>query len=244
MRKLFPAIVVALLLAWPVVAGEDGLTGFWKFSIFQEGNPALFWLVRLDSKDGKLTASAEPLRGAPKVKIDEIKQTGDTFQMRIVASNGKQTVTFSYEGKLPKPGAKKILGSISVSGETIPAVMEATSAKKPFDLEKEILTRSPSDPRALSAIFDVIEAAQENKLAAKDLQELVDGSLKSGELFGPRYELGHKLRLLKALSAEKDYSAVTLETARKIVKQIDPKSPNAVLTLASVAEILRRQSQG
>jgi hypothetical protein len=239
MRRLFPAIVVALLLAMPAAAGDDGLTGYWKFSFFEDGNQTSFWLVRLDSKDGKLTASAEPLRGAPKVKVDEIKQSGDTLQMRLIANNGKQNVVVSYEGKLPKPGAKKILGSISFGGDTIPAVMEATSAKTPFEVGKEILTRTPSDPRALSAIFDLIDSAEKNKLTAKDLQELVDGSLKSGELFGPRYELGHKLRLLKVLSHEKEYSSVTLETARKIVKQLDPKSPTAILALASVAEILR-----
>ena len=63
--------------------------------------------------------------------------------------------------------------------------MEATTAKTPFQVEREVLQRTPNDPKALSAILEVIETAQENKLDAKDLQELVDGSLKAGELFGP-----------------------------------------------------------
>jgi hypothetical protein len=241
MRSFFPAFVVALLLALPAAAGEDGLSGFWKFSFFQGGNQTTAWLFRLDSKDGKLTATAAPLREAPPAKIEEVKQTGDTFQIKFKATFDKEIISFLYEGKLPKPGAKKILGSLSAGTATFPAVMEATSAKNSFEVEREILQRTPSDPKALSAILEIIETAQANKLDAKDLQELVDGSLKSGELFGPRYQLTHNLRLLKALSVEKTYAAVTLETARKIAKQIDPKSPAAaqLQALTSVVNILR-----
>lgn len=246
MRRLFPAIVVALLLVLPAAAGEDGLTGYWKFSFYQGDTPRSLWLIRLDSKDGKLTASAEPLRGAPKVKVEEVKQTGDTFQLKLKATFGKQTLVFDYEGKLPKPGAKKILGSFSPQGEeTIPAVMEATTAKTPFEVERDILLRTPSDPKALSAILEIIETAQDNKLDAKDLQELVDGSLKAGELYGPRYQLTHNLRLLKALSAEKAYAEITLNTARKIAKQIDPKTPAAtqMQALTDLVGILRAANE-
>ncbi len=245
MRRFFPAFVVTLLVVLPALGGEDGLTGYWKFSIFQGTNQSSLWLIRLDSKDGKLSANAEPLRDGPPVKIEEVKQTGDALQIKFKATfteGGKQqTVNFDYEGKLPKPGAKKILGSISAGSATFPALMEATAAKTPLAVEREVLQRTPSDPKAFVAILEVIEMAKENKLEPKDLQELVDGSIKAGELFGPRYELSNKLRVLKALASDKNYPTVTLETARNIVKQIDPKSPAAsqLLTLTSVAQILR-----
>jgi hypothetical protein len=245
MGRFFPAFVAALLAFFPVAAGEDGLTGYWKFSFYQGTTQASFWLIRLDSKDGKLTATAEPLRDGPQAKVEEIKQTGDTLQIKFKATfverGEKHVVNFDYEGKLPKPGAKKILGSISAGNAAFPAVMEATAAKTPLEVEREILQRTPSDPKAFVAIIEVIEMAKEKKLDAKDLQEMVDGSIKAGELFGPRYELTNKLRVLKALAIDKNYPEVTLETARKIVKQIDPKSPttNQLLVLASVSQILR-----
>ena len=83
MRSLFSALALGLLLAAPVAAGDDGLTGNWKFNLFQGGQLDPFWLLRLDSKDAKLTASAEPFKGAPKLKLDEIKLVGDTFVMEI-----------------------------------------------------------------------------------------------------------------------------------------------------------------
>ena len=241
MRKLFPAVIASLLLALPVAAGDDGLTGFWKFSFFDGGNQTIAWLVRLDSRDGKLAATAEPMRGAPKVKAEVVKQTGDTLQIKFHATANKQTKTFDYEGKLPKPGAKKILGSFNLDGEIFPAVMEATSAKTPFEVDREILQRTPNDPKALIAILKVIDAAEEYKLDAKDLQNLVNGSLKSAESFGPRYQLVHNLRLLKALSAEKAYADLTLETARKIAKEIDPKTQASaqLQVLSSAVDILR-----
>jgi hypothetical protein len=124
MRAVFSALTIALLLAVPAAAGDDGLTGHWKFSIYESGKPISFWLVHLESKDGKLTATADELQ-APKPKVEDIKLVGDTFTLRFRISKG-QDIIFDFEGKLPKPGAKKILGSLSQGSVTVPAILEAT----------------------------------------------------------------------------------------------------------------------
>ena len=245
MRRFFPAFVVALLAAAPAAAGDDGLTGYWKFSIFQAGNQTPFWLIHLESKDGKLTAGPNRcVMGRPqKSKASSRRATrsasksGRPLSMRMA----KGSALCDYEGKLPKAGAKKILGSMSLGKSVYPAIMEKpTSAKTPFAVEMDLLKCSPTDPRAMSGIFEVIEGAEKNKLDAKDLQEVVDGSLKASEAFGPRYQASHTLRLIGSLSEEKAYSKVALDTARKIIKEVDPKSSSALLTVASVVEILRR----
>jgi hypothetical protein len=244
-RFFFPALMVGLLMALPALGGEDGLTGNWKLVMYDGNRQTYFWLVRLDSKDGKLTATAESLRGAPQVKVDEVKLIGDTFQIRFRASvvqmGEKHFFDLNYEGKLPKPGAKKILGSISVEDTIAPTAMEATSAKNIFEMYKEIVQRTPNDPRAAHAIIELIDAAGDKKLDAKELQELVDGSLKSADQFGPRFQMMHGLRVLSALRSEKGYADVTAETARKIAKMIDPKSSPAtqLQALTSVADIVR-----
>jgi hypothetical protein len=230
MRFTFPALLCGLILAAPVAAGEDGLTGSWKFSIYEQGQQISFWLVQFDKdKDSKLTASAEPMKGAPRVKLENVTQDGDTIKIKFIATifgqAGAQQVNFEYEGKLPKPGAKKIFGSLSQGSSTVPAIMEATTGKTPFDIDREILQKTPTDPKALVAITDVIDKAKDNKIEAKDLQTWVDGSLKSAELYGPRFQLKHNIRLLTALQGQKMYAAVGVETARKVSKLIDPKMP-------------------
>jgi hypothetical protein len=246
MRKIWlPALVVAVLSVMPAFAGEDGLTGDWKLAIYEGGRQTYFWLVRLDSKDGKLTAKVEPFREAPAVKVESAKLAGDTFELKLRASVNKRTLDLTYEGKLPKPGAKKILGSLSVEDSVIPATMEATTAKNIFGVYREILQRTPTDPKAQSAILAVIEMAKENKLEPKELQELVDASLKASEAYGPRFQMTHGLSLLNNLRFEKEYAGVSAEAARKIVKMIDPKSSPAtqLQALTTIADILRAGKQ-
>jgi hypothetical protein len=242
--RLFSSALAFLILAAPVAAGEDGLTGYWKFSIHEQGKPISFWLVHLDkSKDNKLIVSVEPLKGAPRVKIEDVKQDGDTIKLKFIATifgqGGPQQVLFDYEGKLPKPGAKKIYGSLIYGSSMVPAVMEATSAKTVFELDREILQKMPTDPKALIAILDVIDRAKDNKVEAKDLQAWVDGSMKTAALYGPRLESKHNIRLLTALQGQKMYASVGVETARKFIKQVDPKMPldtqSQILSLAANA---------
>jgi hypothetical protein len=246
MRLFIPAITFALVLALPLAAGEDGLSGSWKLSIFDGGRQISFWILSLKSKDGKLDVAASPLKGAPKVEVSQVRQTGDTFAMTFKATlaegGQKVVVTFDYEGKLPKPGAKKIYGSLSQGNNTVPALLEATNAKNNFELDRDFFLKTPTDPKSLGIIYELIDGATANKIDAKELQEWVNTSLKSGEQYGPRFQFQHQLRLLDLLQDHKAYAAVTLETARKVSKTIDAKAPaDMQLQLFSMlAEIFRK----
>ena len=123
MRFILPTLAVGLFLVAPAAAG-DGLAGSWKFTIHEGRQPTTFWLIAIEAaKDGKLTATAEPLRLAPRAKITDIKVVDDLLTMTLKASfksaQGAQEILIEYEGKLPKPGAKKILGTMSQGGAVI-----------------------------------------------------------------------------------------------------------------------------
>ncbi|MBI1832204.1 MAG: hypothetical protein HYR84_12235, partial [Planctomycetes bacterium] len=207
--------LVALILAGPLVAGEDGLTGSWKFNILSQGDVVTLWLMTIEKgKDGKLTATAEAFRGAPKAKVAEIDQTGDTLTAKILITVQGQQATFDFEAKLPKPGAKKIFGSITQGGSTSPAFLEATSAKTIFEVDRDLVLKTPTDPRAFAAILELIDRAKDNKVDAKELQVWVDASLKAAEAYGPRMNLNHSTKLLSALQRHKAYASVGVGAAR------------------------------
>src|SRR5437660_9764419 len=84
MRFMLPTFAVGLLVALPLAAGDDGLTGHWKLSINARGLQT-WWLVHMESKDGKLSATIDAVKGAPKAKIESIKQDGDALSMKIRA---------------------------------------------------------------------------------------------------------------------------------------------------------------
>ena len=249
--RLIGSMLAIVMLAAPAAAQDDGLTGYWKFNIHQQGQQTTFWLVHLDKdKDNKLTASAEALKSAPRAKFEDLKRDGDTLTIKITATilgdRGPETIMFDYEGKLPKPGAKKIYGSLAArGGPTFPVVMESTSAKNLFEIDREILQKMPSDPRAFTAIFDVITRAKDNKVEAKDLQSWVDGSLKAAEMYGPRFQLKHQIRLLGALQTQKTYAEVGVEAARKVSKQVDAKMSLELQSsvLSPAASLLRAGGQ-
>lgn len=243
MRFTFSALF-ALILAAPVAAQEDGLAGYWKFNVFVEGTHNTFWLFHLDKdKDGKLTASAEVLKGAPRVELDNVKVDGDSIKMKVTLLTPQGKIPFDYEARLPKPGAKKIFGSMTQGGSMIPVIMEATSAKSIFELDRETLLKTPTDPRSFGAIIDVIDRAKDNKVDAKDLQTWVDGSLKTAEIYGPKLQISHHIRLLNALQRQqKAYAAVAVETARKVTKQLDTKLPlDTQAQIATLAAKLLRE---
>jgi hypothetical protein len=248
MRFSLPALAL-VILAGPVAAGDEGLTGYWKFNLAERNSTTTLWLLHIDSKDGKLTVTADPLRGAPKVKVEDAKLVGDSFQLKFRATiggaGGPQEIVFDFEGKLPKAGAKKILGSFSEGASALPVILEATSAKNIFELDRDTVTRTPSDPRALVAIFDLIDRAKENKVAAKELQEWIDGTMKGADFYGPRYQAQFQLRLLEALRPQKTYTAVAVEVAKRAGKQIDPKASveTQLSMLSTVAEVLRLADQ-
>lgn len=250
MHRFLSVFVAILSLAVPAAAGEETLSGHWKFSLHERNTQTTFWLLHLEAKDGKLAGAADNVRGAPKANIEQIKLVGDAFTISLKATiegpmGGKREITFDFEGRLPKAGAKKIYGSFSDGNNVLPALLESSSAKNIFELDRETLTRTPSDPRAFLAIFDVIDKSKDHKVSAKDLGEWVEGSLKSAEQYGPRFQQQHQTRLLESLSGQKDYLPVAVDVAKKVSKQLDPKTPaeTQLQVLTTIADVFRSAKQ-
>ena len=210
MRFAFPAITAFLLLTLSLQAGDDGLSGNWKLSIYDAGQQNSFWILHLASKDGKLKITATPLKGLPEVEVKEVKLSGDTINFamtgHLIRGKDKVQINFDFEGKLPKPGAKRILGSLTFDGSTGVAILEATSAKNQFELDRELITRSPADPKAMNVLFDLIDNAAANKIDAKEVAEWISLSLKASEQFGPRLSSNFQIRLLDHLIERPAYS--------------------------------------
>lgn len=250
MRFAFSAAVLLLLIVMPIQAGDDGLTGLWKLSVFEGSQQTSFWIVKMESKDGKLKVGTEPLKGAPIVEVKDIKLVGDTFSFsmhgHVTQMKEKISLQFDFEGKLPKPGAKRILGSFTFQGNTGPAILEATTAKNRLELERETITKSPTDPKALGVIFDLLDSASTNKVDLKEVSEWVHASVKAAEQFGPSYSATHQHRLLDTLLDRPMFSSVAVEVARKAAKQFQVDASggaDAQLQLAAIVDEILQKSE-
>jgi hypothetical protein len=219
--RLVASFMLIATVAGVLAAGDEGLAGTWKLSILEDGQLATLWLVRLESKAGKWSAETEGLKGVPPGVVSDVQVRNDLiqFQLRV----GKEAI-FQFEGKVPRAGAKKALGSITREGRSIPAFLESTAAKNAFELDRELLMRTPNDPRVFAAALDLIAGAKENKATVKDVQEWLDTALRTAESYGPRFQADYTLKLLETISAQKDYASVAASVALKAEKMLDPKA--------------------
>ncbi len=222
MRFLAASLVLSIFLLPLAQAGDEGVAGNWKVTILEEGNQVSFWLIHLESKGGKLTGTADPLGKVPPTQLGEAKIAGDLLQFTLRLKNGP---VFSFEGKLPKAGGKKIFGSLARTGQMIPTILEATAAKTPFELDREILSRTPNDPRVFHAVLGLIERAKQEKATVKDVQEWAETALRAAVNFGPRWQLDMSMKLIEALLAEDGYAAAAVDTARQAEKMLEANSP-------------------
>jgi hypothetical protein len=238
MRVICTTVVLVLFAIPAAWAGDDGVSGNWKMSIFEDGQQLPLWLVTLESKGGKLTGAIEPLRKVPPSSLSDVKLTGDrlTFTIKL----GGQP--FGFEGKLPQAGGKKILGSFSRGPQMIPAMLEATKATTAFEVDKELATKTPADPRAFTAVLDLIKQANAKKVDAKEVKNWVEKSLQAAENYGPRWQLETALRLADTLLAQEGFATVAVDAALAAEKVIDPKADAEahIRLLSALASALRK----
>jgi hypothetical protein len=218
-----PLVLLALFTA--ARAGDDGLAGNWKLSLIDDGQPVPLWLLKLESKGGKLTGALEGLRRMPAASLADARVDGDRLSFTINVKTREGSRSFAFEGLLPKAGGKKILGSMPWGEDDVlmPVQLESTIAKDPYEVEKELVTRFPNDPRVFSAVQELITKAADKKVPAKELQEWVDTALKSAEKYGPRFLQETAMRYAVMLVNKEGYAKVALEAARRAEKTLSAK---------------------
>src|SRR5580704_2713546 len=125
MRKL-SAVLVLLLLAWSVVqAGQEPLAGNWKVSFVDRTELVTFWLLKLESKDGKLTGTVEVKENTlPATTLSDLtlKDGQLTFDFKI------QSMPFNFVCKVPKGDVKKLHGTMKFRNNTYAVQLERTKA--------------------------------------------------------------------------------------------------------------------
>ncbi len=253
--RFLSALAITLVAVLPLAhAGDDGISGNWKISILQKGNQMPFWLLSLEIKGGKLNGTVETLAGKVTTILMDAKINGDLLEYTLKLANGEM---YSFQGKAPKAGAKKIFGSLAGGTLIIPAIMEATSAKTGFEMEREIVLRTPNDPRVFNTVLSLISQASEQKVPAKEVQEWADTALRSAVNYGPRWQLDVAQELVEALlmtaatptgkgAKSEGYPTVAVEIARKAQSLMDAKAPLQARLglLTGYASALRQAGQG
>lgn len=239
----FGAVLTLLALTLPAVLAQEAESiTHWKVSLLDEdGEQFTPFLLKVIRKEGKLNGTIVPLRQMPPTSVANLDIKAELFKFQLKI--GPQS--WDYEGKLPQAGAKKILGSFQVGGQMLQAWLESTNATDGFELDRELLLRSPNDPQVFHAVLRLVRQAPARKVPVKDVQEWVETVTRVADNYGPRWQMQTTMRLAETLLGQDNYAPLAIQALRRAEQNLDPKGPadNQVRLLSALVTALTKAGQ-
>jgi hypothetical protein len=233
-------IAVTLAVAAPLRAADDSPSNIWKVTVHIQGEPQLFWLLKLQNADGKWTADVVVANeNLPKTTLSDL-QAADGM-LRFTLKLGETSMQF--EGKAPDKEAKKFSGTFKQGSGVVPVDLERTTVTSldPFDLAKDALFQKTGGIEVIDAATLLLKQAKEKKAKPEEVRTWAAKAAKAAEAYGPRWEREISLRLAEVLAEEEDYAATALDYARKADRFLDPKDKPSMQkrTLELLAKTLK-----
>lgn len=270
MRRLLPpclclALALAGVLAAPASAqaAESSFAGTWKTSMLLPQVTLNLWLVQVEDKDGKPTASvvASALGDdLPDAKIELVRMVGDGLHLTINAGG----TAFPFILYAPKGEAKpkELLGSVRFRGQqfarfertedkeidakaaekrnpAMPELVKATRARDAKEREeglKKLAEKQDDPPIAYQAGLELLTALDANT----DVRAQADKVVKQAGAYGPEMKLHAMLDVARKLTAKSP--AVAVDYARQAEKGLAKDAPAAeqVAVLKTLAAALKK----
>jgi hypothetical protein len=246
MLRTSRALVAGLLLvAFSTgYAADEAPARNFKLTFTAGGQPRTFWLLHLDSKDGKWTGKVVSTpANIPDSTLGPITVTGDRLRFTIKVNEQE----LPYEGKVPGDADKKALGSFTLEGQVYPAELERTrvASLDPFDLNKEILARPNVGPELFEAVNGLLGEATDKKATLADVRGWAARASKAAEAYGPRYQREVSLHITEALAGQPTFAPVAVEYARQTARLLNPDEEMGVQLriIPPLVQVLRQNGK-
>jgi hypothetical protein len=235
-------MLCGLCLAMPLSsrAADNSLAGNWKVIVLGQEHD-IFWLVKLEDKDGQWSASLlDQAARFPPTTIEHL--TVADGQIRLAFHVEERTLTF--EGKLPAHPSRKIPGSIDLARETVAAALEATPHTSIAAINIDLVEHA-TGPEVFDKVVEMINQASAKKHTPDRVGAWASRAFELAAAYGPRWQREMGLRLALALSNDERLSKLAMEYAHRTEKLLratdDPKTQLPVLEM--LAAVLRNADQ-
>jgi hypothetical protein len=242
---------VALLIPGMARAADAAPSGSWKVSVLFPGDSGqLFWLLKIESKEGKWTGtlvSTANARGKSTLSDLTFKDEMLRFTMKMEVRGG--TLTLLFEGKVPKADTQIIHGSLFnlIGQELLQCELEATSVKslEEFELAKELLATKPNDSKVCSAVLVLLSQAGEKKAKPEEVRSWAEKAMKAAEPYGVRWQREMAARVALALAEQDDFKTIALAYAQRAERMLEPRDDPGVKVrvLKVLAEALTKSGK-
>jgi hypothetical protein len=258
MRKL-SAVLALLLLAWPAAhAGQVPVAGNWKITFLDQGNLLTFWILKVESKDGKLSGSVVTTDNnrinLPETSLGDLTFKDGQLQFELKLPNLK----IAFDCKVPKGEVKKLHGTMMLQGQTIPVQLESTKldtlkgteaivqpdAKGTFKELKDKLTKLQDDLGIFGLTDALVSAAATEKSSAAELKETLAPVLKFAADYGDAFVQNVEFGLAARLAKNPAYAQLAEQMAHKILNNAGPKAPVDLLLRVNSVLVTSLENQG
>ena len=218
---LLAGLVLALAGA-AHAADAPPIAGNWKvFLQFSQQPTKPFWILKLETQEGKWIGTVSSMQGLPETAIDKIAVKGGklTFTLKLAED------TLPFEIKIPKEAGDKMYGVVLLNKRANPVALEKTTLKSldSFEVNKEILAKTGGSAEVVMAGLDLLQQAKKKNVKKDEAAGWADKVAKIAEQYGPRFQRETTLRLAEILGGEEEYADLGVDYARKAEKLLTAK---------------------
>lgn len=230
------AVLVGLFLAPQIAhAGGEKLAGNWRLSFVFNGQQRAFWILRLETKAGKLDGVLSTAKKMPSSTLHDLRREQQEIRFTIKIADD----ILDFVCRVPKDGAEKAYGHMTAVGKIFPALLELSKEQtldEPFigpqiefrfEKTKEDLAKHAEDARVFEAALKLLGTASAKKARAEEVGTWARTVLKSAELYGTLWSKEMTFRLAEKLTTQPGHEAVAEEIARQAFALVGPKEPAA-----------------
>lgn len=245
MGRFTPLLLCCFLLPSPsVLAQTDPPAGNWKVVLpLQTGSPGALWLVQFEEKEGAWTGNVlAQAEGVQPAKLSNIRARQGKLRFAL----DLRVIQFQFQGDLPKEKGGKILGSITVRDNVIPAELHPTrmTGLSKAELNKELLEGKSEGTEVVRAAIELLQGASEQKAKVEEVRGWADKAVRAAEPYGA-WSRSIILEVAEMLSQQKEYAAVALQYARQAERLIEPTDSigmqkRTLTTLATALDLTGR----
>ncbi len=241
MRVLSSVAIFLLVISLsPAQTGKDRVAGNWKISFLDGPEICSFWLLKLESKNNKITGQIEVADKAPPADFKSASVKGDELSLELQL--GSQILHFAL--KLPEGEPKLMRGTLSFQGEAYASqwelvkddnakkfepVMAVSIPKGGFKELKGEIAKRANEMAVFSVARATMAAAVKEKIPPADLKAALAPALAAARNFGD-FQRENLLQGGRYLAFHKLYAGLGEELIRKAIKELaDTASPNVEL---------------
>jgi hypothetical protein len=240
-----PVFACALLLLVSGVApaltadqpGSERLAGNWKITYCNGSMLTSGWLLKLETKDGKITGQVDTMPTKQDTVTTLVKLDVKDDELGVALKMGN--IAIRVDCKIPRGDIKKLYGLMNYGGQLYPVQLEATKLDTAKDLkslrlaipkgtfkeQQATVAKQADELKVFYTAAGLLPAADAEKVSAADLQEALVPMLKAAGEYGWRWLVEMQMRYADGLCRYDAYAAVAEKLARDAQK-LSPKGGN------------------